>query len=65
MEKGEEQQASKVMHIRVQGSHALVEDLATKIGEFLEANGYELIEQSGVYPSRFVATEAKVFITVR
>ena len=54
-----------VIHVRVIARKEVVEDVATKIGEFLEREGYELLEQTGLMPSFVNGDEGKVFVTVR
>jgi hypothetical protein len=59
------QKYGEVMYIRVLGDERLVEEMATRIGEYLEGEGYELLDQSGAVPSPYKVGEAKVILTVR
>ena len=55
-----------VIRVRVVTSVGPVaEDIATKIGEFLQEQGYELIEQSGSKPGYWEPDHHRVFLTVR
>lgn len=54
-----------VLYIRVMGDWRCVEELATRIGELLERDGYELLDQSGATPSQFKEGESKVHLMVR
>lgn len=44
--------AAGLVKVRVIAAHNLVEDLAEKIAETLESNGYEVIEYTQRYPLR-------------
>jgi hypothetical protein len=54
-----------VVHVRVVSTLALVEEVATRIGETLVEQGYELIEQTALYPDRNDPERGRVFLTVR
>ena len=54
-----------VVHVRIIARKELAEDVATKISEYLESEGYELLEQTGLMPSFVNSDEGKVFVTVR
>ncbi len=54
-----------VVHVRVVADRVVVEEVATRISEMLTAEGYELIEQTGLRADREDPTSGKVFITVR
>jgi len=61
-EKGKER---AVVHVRVTTDRVLVESVATRISEILEAEGYEIIEQTGLRADREDPLNGKVFITAR
>lgn len=65
MPEDENEDRKKVIHIRVAADELLAETVATLIGELLEEQGYELIEQSVPIPSRFDDCERRIFLTVR
>lgn len=61
----DEQQEHKLVHIRVMSDPSVVEDVATKIGQFLMSQGYELIEQSAPRPGHYDPKESRVYMMVR
>lgn len=61
----EEKKERAVVHVRVVSKIAVVEAIATTIGETLVAEGYELIEQTALYPDRNDPEQGRVFLTVR
>ena len=61
----EEKKDRAVVHVRVVSKVSLVEVVATQIGETLVAQGYELIEQTALYPDRNDPELGRVFLTVR
>jgi len=54
-----------VVRVRISATPVLVEAVATLVGELLEGRGYEVLEQSAPYPSRYDDGEARVFLLVR
>lgn len=54
-----------IVHVRVVAKTTLVEEVATLIGATLQAQGYELIEQTALYPDRNDPELGRVFVTVR
>lgn len=54
-----------VVHVRVVAKTTVVEDVATRIGETLVEQGFEMIEQTALYPDRNDPELGRVFLTVR
>jgi hypothetical protein len=55
-----------VVHVRVMADQVVAEVVATEIGELLEQQGYEVIEQSQAYPCRAPdENQTRVYLTVR
>jgi hypothetical protein len=55
-----------VVHVRVKADQMVAEAVATAIGENLEAQGYEVIEQTQPYPCRPPnETESMIYLTIR
>jgi hypothetical protein len=65
MSETQEKHVRNVVHVRVAAPELIVETVATQIGELLMKTGYELIEQSRVYPNREGRDEARVYLIVR
>ncbi len=61
----DERKTKKIVRIRVEADPTIVEEVASKIGELLEQNGYEVIDQSASYPHRQDPCMARVYVTVR
>jgi len=55
----------KTIRVRVEADPAIVELVATEIGEFMESKGYEVVDQSISYPNRSEPEKARVYLTVR
>jgi hypothetical protein len=55
----------QVVHVRVSADPAIVEQIASRISELLEVDGYEIIEQTAPIPSRMNMTEDRIYITLR
>lgn len=61
----EEKKLATVVHVRVTANGTIAEAVATQIGELMEAHGYELLEQSPAYPTRYGPDEMRVFLILR
>lgn len=60
-----ERKIKKLVRIRVEADPVIVEDFASKISEFLETSGYEVIDQSVAYPNRQDPGASRIYVTVR
>lgn len=55
----------KIVRIRIEADQLIVEDIASKISEFLEGDGYEILDQSALYPHRQEPDMARVYLMAR
>jgi maleate cis-trans isomerase len=63
--KQEPQKCKKVMRIRVEADRLLVEEMATRISEFIVQQGFEVLDQSRLVTVQNDRELGRVFILVR
>jgi maleate cis-trans isomerase len=61
----ETQKCKKVMRIRVEADRLLVEEMATRISEFIVQQGFEVLDQSRLVTVQNDRELGRVFILVR
>lgn len=61
----EPQKCKKVMRIRVEADRLLVEEMATRISEFIVQQGFEVLDQSRLVTVQNDRELGRVFILVR
>lgn len=61
----DERKGKKIVRIRVEADPVIVEEVASKISERLEGDGYEVLDQSAPYPHRQDPDVARVYLMVR
>lgn len=61
----EDEKKRNTIRIRVEADAVLAEYVATQVSEYLQANGYELIDQTRPYPNRDEPGKTRVYLTVR
>ncbi len=61
----DEKKIRKIVRIRIEADPLLVEYIASKISERLESDGYEILDQSALYPQRQDPDMARVYLIAR
>lgn len=61
----EERRKKPVIHVRVMAPTVLAEDVASKLSDYLEGEGYEVLEQTGPQPTVTDRDISRVYVSVR
>lgn len=61
----EPQERKRIIRIRVEADRYLVEEMATRISEFIGGQGFEVVDQSRLVPNLNDRELGRVFILVR
>jgi uncharacterized protein YabE (DUF348 family) len=59
------EQAKKVIRIRVEADRLVVEEMATRLSDFIERQGFEILDQSRLISVQNDAALGRVFILAR